>query len=119
GGVDDGTTVTDYDDEENARKHTLSASLAFAEWNKLKINIIDTPGMGNFLADARAALRVADAAVLVVHAVSGVEVQTEKVWAEAEALGLPRLIVVNRLDRERAGLARFLPPPADFWRHTH
>ena len=118
GRVDDGTTVTDYDDEEIARKHTLSASLAYAEWNKLKINIIDTPGMGNFLADARAALQVADAAMLVVDAVAGVEVQTEKVWAEAEALGLPRLIVVNRLDRERASLDRSLTSLRDFCSRT-
>jgi elongation factor G len=108
GRVDDGTTVTDYDDEEIARKHTLSASLAWTEWNKTKINLIDTPGMGNFLSDARAALRVADAALLVVDAVAGVEVQTEKVWAEAEALGLPRIVVLNRLDRDRASLDRTL-----------
>src|SRR5919108_5442686 len=63
GRVDDGTTVTDYDEEEVARKHTLSASLAYAEWNKHKINLIDTPGIGNFLSDARAALHVADAAL--------------------------------------------------------
>src|SRR2546427_5991015 len=68
GKVDEGTTVTDFDEEEVARKHTLSASLAFVEWNKQKINIIDTPGMGNFLAGARAALHVADAAVVVVDA---------------------------------------------------
>jgi elongation factor G len=108
GRVDDGTTVTDYDEEEISRKHTLSASLAWAEWNSTKINVIDTPGMGNFLSDARAALRVADAALVVVDAVSGVEVQTEKVWAEAEMLALPRLVVVNRLDRERASLSRTL-----------
>jgi elongation factor G len=108
GRVDDGTTVTDYDDEEIARKHTLSASLAWAEWDKTKINFIDTPGMGNFLSDARAGLRVADAALVVVDAVAGVEVQTEKVWAEADTLGLPRLVVVNRLDRERASLDRTL-----------
>ena len=81
GKVDEGTTVTDYDEEEIARKHTLSASLAYAEWNKQKINLIDTPGMGNFLSDARAALHVADAALVVVDAVAGVMVQTEKVWA--------------------------------------
>ena len=108
GKVDEGTTITDYDDEEIARKHTLSAGLAYAEWNKTKINFIDTPGIANFLADARAALRVADAAVLVVDAVSGVQVQTEKAWAEADALGLPRVVVVNRLDRERASLERAL-----------
>ena len=90
GRVDDGTTVTDYDEEEISRKHTLSAALAYAEWNKTKINLIDTPGMANFLSDARAALRVADAAIVVVDAVAGVEVSTEKVWAAAEELQLPR-----------------------------
>lgn len=108
GKVDDGTTVTDYDDEEIARKHTLSAGLAYAEWNRHKINLIDTPGIGNFLSDASAALHVADAALVVVDAVSGVMVQTEKVWGIADELGLPRLIVLNRLDRERASLERSL-----------
>src|SRR2546428_7127306 len=108
GKVDEGTTVTDFDEEEISRKHTLSASLAYAEWNKTKINFIDTPGMGNFLADARAALSVADAALVVVDAVGGVMVQTEKVWAAADELGLPRLVVLNRLDRERASLERSL-----------
>ena len=106
GRVDDGTTVTDYDEEEIARKHTLACSLAYLEWNKHKINLIDTPGMANFLSDARAALRVADAALVVVDGVHGVEVSTEKVWAAAEDLQLPRIIVLNRLDRERASLER-------------
>src|SRR5918996_6185441 len=108
GKVDEGTTVTDFDEEEIARKHTLSSSLAYAEWQKTKINIIDTPGFANFLSDARAALRVAEAAVVVVDAVHGVEVQTEKLWAEAAALNLPRIVVVNKLDRERASLDRSL-----------
>ena len=108
GKVDDGTTVTDFDDEEIARKHTLSASLAYAEWTKTKINIIDTPGIASFLADARAALRVADTAIVVVDGVSGVQVQTEKTWQAADELGLPRFVVVNRLDRERASLERTL-----------
>src|SRR5918995_3493247 len=108
GRVDDGTTITDYDEEEISRKHTLSAALAYAEWNKVKINFIDTPGMANFLSDARAALRVADAALVVVDAVAGVEVSTEKVWTAAEELELPRLVVLNRLDRERASLDRSL-----------
>ena len=90
GRVDDGTTVTDYDEEEIARKHTLPSSLACAEWNKTKINFIDTPGMANFLSDARAALRVADAALVVVDAVAGVEVSTEKMWAAADELEMPR-----------------------------
>ncbi len=72
GKVDEGTTVTDYDEEEIARKHTLGASLAFVEWNRQKINIIDTPGIGNFLSEARGALQIADAALLVVDAVAGV-----------------------------------------------
>ena len=108
GRVDDGTTVTDFDEEEIARKHTLSSSLAHAEWQKAKINFIDTPGFANFLSDARSALRVVEAAVVVVDAVAGVEVQTEKLWTEAAALGLPRLVVLNRLDRERASLDRAL-----------
>src|SRR5215210_7960758 len=74
GRVDDGTTVTDYDEEEIARKHTLACSLAWLEWSKHKINLIDTPGMANFLGDARAALRVVEAAVVVIDAVSGVQV---------------------------------------------
>lgn len=108
GKVDDGTTVTDYDEEAIARKHTLSSSLAWFEFNKRKVNLIDTPGMGNFLGDARAALRVVEAALVVVDGVAGVQVSTEQVWEAAHDLNLPRLIVVNRLDRERASLARTL-----------
>jgi elongation factor G len=108
GRVDDGTTTTDYDEEEVARKHTLSAALAYAEWNKTKINFIDTPGFGNFFSDTRAALHVADAALVVIDAVAGVEVQTEKAWEAAQQLELPRIVVLNRLDRERASLARSL-----------
>lgn len=108
GKVDDGTTVTDYDEEAIARKHTLSSSLAWFEFDKRKVNLIDTPGMGNFLSDARAALRVVEAALVVVDGVSGVQVSTEQIWETASALNLPRLIVVNRLDRERASMARTL-----------
>ncbi len=113
GKVDDGTTVTDYDEEAIARKHTLAASLAHFEWNKTKVNLIDSPGMGNFLSEARAALRAADAAIVVVDAVAGVEVSTEKVWAISEEFQLPRLIAVNRLDRERASLERTLASLAE------
>src|SRR5215218_579856 len=108
GKVDDGNTVTDYDEEEVSRKHTLSASLAYAEWNKTKINLIDTPGFGNFFSDTRAAMRVADGALVVVDAVGGVEVQTEKAWAAAQELELPRMVVLSRVDRERASLERSL-----------
>lgn len=106
GRVDDGTAVTDYDPEEIARKHTLSTSLAYAEWRKTKINFLDTPGVANFFADTRAALRVADAVLMVVDAVSGPAVQTEKAWAAADELGLPRLVVLSRFDRDRASLER-------------
>jgi elongation factor G len=118
GKVDEGTTVTDFDEEEIARKHTLSASLAYAEWNKQKINLIDTPGIGNFLSDARAALHVAEAALVVVDAVAGVMVQTEKVWAAADELALPRIVVLNRLDRERASLERSLQSLRDACNRT-
>ena len=106
GRVDDGTTVTDYDPEEVARKHTLSTSLAYAEWRKTKINFLDTPGVANFFTDTRAALRVADAVLIVVDAVSGPAVQTEKAWAAADELGLPRLVALSRFDRDRASLER-------------
>ena len=109
GKVDEGTTLTDYDEEAVARKHTLSATPAWFEWNKTtKINLLDTPGAGNFLSDASAALRVVDAAIVVVDAVAGVEVSTEKTWAAAAELQLPRLVVCNRVDRDRASLDRAL-----------
>jgi elongation factor G len=102
GRVDDGTTVTDYDEDEIARKITIHSSIAHCEWNGTKINLQDTPGYAAFILDAKAALRACDSALVVVDAVSGVEVQTEKTWAYAEEFGLPRLIVVNKMDRERA-----------------
>lgn len=108
GKVDDGTTVTDYDEEEIARKHTLGSSVAHLEWNGCKVNLVDTPGMANFLSDARAALRVTDTALVVVDAVAGVQVQTEALWKVAAEQNLPRLVVLNRLDRERASLERAL-----------
>ena len=108
GKVDDGSTVTDFDDEAIARKHTLAASLAHAEWRNTKVNIIDSPGFANFLTDARSALRVVECALVAVDAVAGVEVQTEKLWEEAAALNLPRLVTVNRMERDRASLDRTL-----------
>jgi elongation factor G len=106
GRVDDGTAVTDFDEEAVARKHTLSASPAYFEWQQCKVNLIDTPGAGNFVSDARAALRIVDTAIVVVDAVAGVQVSTEKVWETAAELALPRLIVCHRLDRDRASLSR-------------
>jgi len=108
GKVDEGNTVTDFDEEEISRKHTLSASIAYAEWNKTKINLIDTPGFANFFSDARAALSVVDGVLVAVDGVSGPEVQTEKMWEEADAQELPRIVVLTRTDRERASLERTL-----------
>jgi elongation factor G len=106
GRVEDGTTVTDFDPDEIERKISLQTAVAHGEWKKTKINLIDAPGYAVFVSEAIAALRVADAAMVVVDAVHGTEVQTEKVWAIAADLGLPRVIVVNRLDRERASFDR-------------
>jgi elongation factor G len=108
GRVDEGTTVTDFDPDEVERKISLQAALAFAEWRKAKVNLIDAPGYANFLSEARSALRVAEAALVVVDAVAGVEVQTEKVWGYAEEGGLARLVVVHRMDRENASFERTL-----------
>jgi len=102
GRVEDGTTVCDYDPEEQRRGISLSLSLAPFEWRDHKINLIDTPGYADFIGDVAAALRVADLAVFVVSAVDGIEVQTEAVWKMAADLGLPRMVFVNKLDRERA-----------------
>ena len=106
GRVDQGTSVTDFDEEEIARKVSISSALCHLEWNKTRLSIIDTPGYGAFIADARAAMRVADGAVVLVDGVAGVEVQTEEAWKYADEFNLPRLIVVNKLDRENASLQR-------------
>jgi len=108
GRVDDGSTVTDFDPDEIERRISLLAALAFAEWKKAKINLIDAPGYANFLSEARSALRVAEAALVVVDAVAAVEVQTQKVWGYAEEGGLARLLVVNRMDRDNASFERAL-----------
>jgi elongation factor G len=106
--VDDGSTPTDFDEEEIQRKLSISTALAAVEWKKNKINFLDTPGYNIFINDTRAALVAADAALVVVDAVAGVEVQTEKVWAFADGYRQPRAIVINKLDRERSSFARAL-----------
>src|SRR5215210_8156948 len=102
GKVDEGTTVTDYEEDSIARKVSLNTALAHCEWREHKINFIDTPGYAAFVTHARPALRVADCALVVVHAVKGVEVQTEKTWAYANEFITPRMMVVTKLDKERA-----------------
>ena len=108
GRVDQGTTVTDFDEEEIARKVSISSALCHLEWKKTKLNIVDTPGYGAFIADAKAALRVLDGALVVVDGVAGVEVQTEEAWGYAQEFDLPRLFVINKIDRENASFTRAL-----------
>jgi elongation factor G len=102
GTVGDGTTTSDHEPDEREREMSIGASVAAFEHDGREINLIDTPGEPSFVADAVAALRVADSAVLVVNGVNGVEVQTERLWQRADAEGLARLVFVNMLDRERA-----------------
>jgi elongation factor G len=106
--VEDGNTVTDWEEEEIERKVSISSALAHCEWSKKKINILDTPGYRPFLAETKLAMRAADAAVIVVDAVAGVEVQTESVWEFCEEFGLPRIIVINKMDRDNASFERSL-----------
>jgi len=106
--VDEGNTITDFDEEEIQRRITISTAIAVAEWKKSKINILDTPGYNIFINDTRAALTAADAALVLVDGVAGVEVQTEKVWAFADDFKLPRAVIINKLDRERSDFERAL-----------
>ncbi len=108
GRVEDGTTVCDFDPEEARRRLSVSLALAPVEFEGHKINVLDTPGYADFVADVAAAFRVADLAVFVVSAVEGVEVQTEVAWRMADEIGLPRIVFVNKLDRERASFEQTL-----------
>ncbi|OGQ00169.1 MAG: elongation factor G, partial [Deltaproteobacteria bacterium RBG_19FT_COMBO_52_11] len=102
GRVDDGSSIMDFEPEEIKRSLSISSSFNHLEWNKHKINIVDTPGDANFIIDTKNSLQAVDGAVIVVDAVSGVEVQTEKVWEYSNQFGLPRLFFVSKMDRERA-----------------
>jgi elongation factor G len=102
GRVDQGDTTTDHDEEEIARTMTISTGVAYAEWGKTKINLLDTPGFNLYVHEAKAAMVPAEAALVVIDGASGVEIVTEKVWGFAEEFRLPRIIVVARMDRDRA-----------------
>ncbi len=108
GKVDEGTSVTDYDEEEVQRKVSISAALAYAEWGKAKINFIDTPGYNIFFHETEGAMVAADSALLLIHGVAGLEVQSEKAWKLAEKHRLPRALVINQMDRDRASFERAL-----------
>jgi elongation factor G len=102
GKIEAGNTTTDYDPDEIKKQVTINVGLAPAEWDGVKVNLLDTPGYFDFIGDVLGALRVADSVVAVVCAVSGVEVGTEKVWGYANDFNLPRFVVINKLDRENA-----------------
>jgi elongation factor G len=108
GAIEQGTTVGDWDEDEQRRRMTISASLAHPEWQGRKINLIDTPGEPSFQGEMVSAVRVVEGALIVVSGVMGVEVQTSRVWSRAEELGLARVFFVNMLDRERADFFRAL-----------
>lgn len=102
GSTEDGTTTTDYEPEEISRKITIVSALGFCNWNDYRMNIIDTPGFINFIEDIRGSLRAVDGAVVIVSAISGVKAETEKVWKYACEYEIPRIIFVNKMDKETA-----------------
>jgi elongation factor G len=108
GKVDEGTTITDHDEDSIERKITLNNNFASLEYKDAKINLIDTPGYAAFVPHARPALRVADCALVVVDGVNGIEVQTEKTWSYANEFMLPRFMVINKLDKERSDFGHAL-----------
>src|SRR3984885_5686544 len=103
GRVQNGTAVTAYDEEETSRGTTMQNAVAFAEWQGVKINLVDTPGFHIFCHEARAALLPVEAAAVIVNAQNGVEAVTERVWKYAEEANIPRIVVVNQMDNPKAG----------------
>ena len=113
GKVGDGTTVTDYDEDSIERKVSLNNNFAHLEYKDAKINLLDTPGYAAFVSHARPALRVSDCALVIVDGVNGIEVQTEKTWNYANEFILPRFMVINKLDKERADFGHALDTAAE------
>jgi elongation factor G len=113
--VEKGNTITDYDPEEIERQISINSAVCYLDWNNNKINIIDCPGYTNFLWDTRACLRAVDGGVVIVCGAAGVEVGTEKVWEMLEEFNLPRIIVINKLDRENADYQRTLDSIQQFF----
>jgi elongation factor G len=122
GRVADGSAVTAYDEEEVARGVTMQNAVAFAEWQGVKINFVDTPGFHMFTHEARAALLPVESAVVVVNAQSGVEPVTERVWRFAEESNVPRVVLVNQMDHPKAGggggLSALIEDIQDRWGRT-
>ena len=106
GRVDDGTSTMDFEPEELKRKISITSALDHCEWKGHSIHIVDTPGYGNFIADTRACMRALDCAVVILSAISGVKAQTEEVWSWANEFEIPRIAIVNKMDRDRANFLR-------------
>ncbi|GAB4408145.1 MAG: elongation factor G [Thermodesulfovibrionales bacterium] len=106
GSVDSGTTTTDFESEEIERRITISSSIAFCNWNGHRVNLIDTPGFINFIEDTRGCLRAVDGAVVIVSAISGVKAETEKIWKYACEYEIPRIVFINKMDKENANFQR-------------
>lgn len=115
GRVEDGTTVMDFEPEEIRRNISISAAFHQYPWKKHRVTIIDTPGDANFFADTRSCLQATDSVVFVIEAVDGVKVQAEQAWDVADVLGLPRLIFINKMDRERADFEKTLSEVAEIF----
>jgi elongation factor G len=120
GRVDDGSSLLDFEPEEINRQISISAALAYYEWDKHRATLVDTPGDANFIFDAKACMRVVEGGIIIIGANAGVKVQTEVVWAEANTLKLPRIVFISKMDAERARFAETLddirksldtPPP--------
>jgi elongation factor G len=108
GKIEDGTTISDFEEEEHRRRISVNTSLVAIEFDNYKINLLDTPGFTDFVGEVKSALRVADAAIIVVDAVAGVEVGTELVWQYCDEMNLPRFVVINKMDRDNANFQRTL-----------
>jgi len=108
GRVDDGSSSMDFEPEEQKRHISINAAVNFFDWDKGKVNMVDTPGDSNFATDTLNSLRVVDGVVIVIDAVGGVEFQTEKVWEYADRFSLPRVVYINKMDRERADYQKAL-----------
>src|SRR5215210_5867230 len=99
GRVDEGNTVSDYDPDETKRHISVQLAVAPIEWRDVKVNVIDAPGYAEFSGEVKAAMRVVDTALLLVDASAGVEVGTEQAWRSADELGIPRAVIINKMDR--------------------
>src|SRR5262249_39155441 len=108
GRVEDGTTTSDYDPDEQRRRMSVNLTLLPVEWKNCKVNLIDTPGYADFVGEVHETIRAVDGAIVLACAVNGVEVGTEQVWRFAQERELPRMAVINRMDRENANYLQTL-----------